>query len=254
MADNRLWTAEEIEFLESRWGSMSVKGIANHLGRGIYGVNKKARRLGLGDPRNSTNGITVKRLSTAINVSYSTMLRWIDKHGFPAKKKLLAYKEKTLIVTYEDFWEWAEQNKKMVNFAKIEPNILGPEPDWVKEKRKADIVSSDRQFDKKWTKEEESRLRGMLNSFSYTYPEIAKILGRSERSLRVKIHELGIKARPVRKDWKEWTDDEVQTLIDLFEKGYGFNTIAEKIGRSAISCYGKLERMGYKGIRRELGS
>ena len=42
------------------------------------------------------------------------------------------------MVDMRKFWEWAEENKKQLNFAKFEKGALGKEPDWVDEKRKLD--------------------------------------------------------------------------------------------------------------------
>lgn len=242
---NRNWSAEEIDYLESRWGVVSIKSIAKHLNRSINAVKLKANRIGLQDARFSGDVITVNQLSKALNLDYKTVRKWIDLYSFPSKQKIFTKTKKTLVVSYDDFWQWAEENKQRINFARMEPNILGPEPDWVKEKRKADFMSRNREFGKKWTKWEEDNLKDLVNSYRYTYPEIAKMLNRSEAAIKRKLYDLGIKARPIRFDNQvKWTSEQVQMLVTLYEKGYGIDTIAEKVRKSAHGCRGKLERMG----------
>ena len=40
--------------------------------------------------------------------------------------------------------------------------------------------------------------------------------------------------------------DEEKVLMDLFHKGYGFNTIAKRLNKTANGVRGKLEAIGYK--------
>jgi hypothetical protein len=250
MTTRRKWTDEEVRYLESRWGNMSIKNIAKKLDRSIHSIRLKAGRLGLIDPRLSFDGITINQLAKAINVSHSQIRRWIKYHDFPAKYKVFAMKSKVRVVSYEDFWKWAEQHKQMIDFSRIEPNILGPEPEWAKEKRNADIIK--RQKIKKsnydpWTPEEDNILKGMLSAYRYTYPEIAQRLNRSEGAIKRRIQELGIKARPVRlNNHVKYTSEEVTVIVELVNKGHCLEDIAARLNKSALGIRGKLERMGYR--------
>ncbi|UQD52329.1 hypothetical protein C0971_10125 [Bacillus methanolicus] len=250
MTARRKWTDEEVKFLETRWGSMSIKNIAARLGRSIPSVKNKAQRLGLIDPRLSFDGITINQLAQAINVSHSQIRRWIKYYDFPAKWKVFASEAKVRVVRYEDFWKWAEQNKQMIDFSRIEPYVLGPEPDWVKAKRDADFIKK-RKIKKNnydpWTEEEDNILKGMLNAYKYTYPEIAQRLNRSEAGIKRRIQELGLKARPVRlNNHVKYTPEEVKLIEELIDKGHCLEDIASRINKSALGVRGKLERMGYK--------
>lgn len=241
------WKKEELDYLQDSWGTVSIKGIANHLGRSINAVKLKSQRIGLGDPFLHFDGITVNQLALATNTSYSTIKYWINERGFPAKKKLMAIEKRVLIVRYEDFWEWAEDHKRLIDFSRIEPNMLGPESDWVKIKRSADILNRNKPHNEPWSEEDDNTLVKMVNSFSYTYPEISKSLKRTEAAVKRRLWDLNIKAKPVRLDNHiKWTEQEVKQLVDLFDKGYGLETIADRIGKSANGARGKLERMGYR--------
>jgi hypothetical protein len=244
------WTKEELDYLQDSWGTVSIKGIANHLGRSTNAVKLKAQRVGLQDPRMCFDGITVNQLALALNISYSILKNWIKLYNFPARRKIFAKENRVLVITYQSFWKWAEQNKQMIDFARVEPNILGPEPDWVKTKRGADLIKAQKikkSYNNPWTKDEDNTLRGMLNAYMYTYPEIASRLNRSEGAVKRRIKDLGLKARPVRlNNHIKYTDEEVKTLVSLYEKGYCLEDIAQKIGKSALGIRGKLERLGYK--------
>ncbi|MED1125307.1 hypothetical protein [Bacillus atrophaeus] len=244
MGQGKLWSKEEIDFLQERWGSVSIKRIAKNLNRTTNAVKTKAQRIGLGDARTHYDGITAYQLSLALNVSYSTIKSWIDKHDFPVKQKLFAEKERVNVVSYDDFWKWAENHKQMIDFSKVEPLILGAEPEWVEVKRGADKIR--KKNVSPWTKEEENKLRGMVNSYQYTYPEIAKALGRTEGAIKRRLKELDIKARPLRlSNHVKYTSKEVETIVDLYNKGYSLEVISERVGKSALGVRGKLERMGY---------
>jgi hypothetical protein len=245
MGRNKGWTDEEIQYLEDRWGTVSIKGIAKSIDRSINAVKLKAQRLGLGDPRTHYDGITINQLSQALCVSYSTVQSWIQKHDFPVKQKLFAIKDKVNVVTYEDFWEWAETHKQIIDFSKVEKNILGPEPEWVDIKRGADKIGFRKSSP--WTKEDDSTLKGMVNAYQYTYPEIAKALNRTEGAVKRRLTELGIKARPLRlNNHAKYTSEEMEFIVDMYHKGYSAEIIAERIGKSAFGVKGKLERMGYR--------
>lgn len=244
---SRNWTQEEILYLQDKWSTISIKTIAKNLNRTIAAVKIKAQKIGLSDARFSYEGITVSQLSVALNISYSILKNWIQLYDFPAKKKVFCEKSKVLVVSYSDFWRWAESNKQMIDFARVEKNILGPEPLWVNEKRNADFIKTRKIKTSPWTPEEENILKGMLNAYSYTYPEIAQRLNRSEGAIKRRIRDLGLKSRPVRlNNTIKYTQEEVEMIVNLFDKGHCVEDIASRINKSALGVRGKLERLGYK--------
>lgn len=246
----RHWTKEEIEFLEERWGSHSIKSIAASLGRSINAVKIKAFRSGLIDARFSYEGITLNQLALAINVDYKNLRHWSKLYGFPVKKKVFAKESRVRVVHYDEFWEWAKENKQMIDFSRMEPNILGPEPEWVKDKRNADLIKKTKikkSHNHAWSAEEDGILKGMLHAYQYTYPEIAQRLNRSEGAVKRRIRDLGLKSRPVRlNNMVKYTPEEEKLIIQLLDKGYCLEEIASRINKSALGVRGKLERLGYK--------
>lgn len=248
----KIWTDEEELYLQDHWGSKSVSLIAKHLKRPYGGVRRRATELGLLDPTLHYDGITVRQLTIALGVSGSTTMTWILQHEFPAKQKIFSKKQRIYVVSYDDFWEWAENHKHLINFAKMEPLLLGKEPEWVKEKREIDRRKfKDR---KPWTEAEKKKLISMVNSYQYTYPEIASRLKRPEASIKRKLLDLNLKARPLGLDKHiKYTQEEKKKMINMVHKGYSFNAIADELNKnvqrdyhkSASGIRGKLERMGY---------
>lgn len=245
MARGKNWTNEELIYLQDRWGSVSLKGIAKNIDRSVEAVRIKAQRIGLGDARTHYDGITINQLSFALNVSYSTVKTWIEKHHFPVKHKLFAVEEKVSVVTYHDFWEWAEQHKPIIDFSKLEKNILGAEPDWVDVKRQSDKISARRAT--QWTKEEDRLLREMVHAYRYTYPEIARALSRTEGACKRRLSELKIKARPLRQSSHiKYTEEEVRLITKMCLEGHRIDAIADEIGKTALGVRGKLDRLGFR--------
>lgn len=252
MGKAKNWSAEELDFLQEKWGTLSIKAIAKQLGRSVEGVKIKAGRMKLGDNRFCLDGITLNQLSFALNTSYSILKNWVKKYDFPARPRVLAITEKVLVVRYEDFWKWAEIHKHLLNFARLEPSILGPEPEWAKEKRKFDMVNFNKITSRPWSVEDDLKLRSMVNAYRFSYTEIAKELRRTEAAVKRRLHDLGIKARPIKADNHiKWTPEEERLLVELFNKGCGYNTLSERIGKSELAIRGKLERLGYR-FRNEL--
>jgi DNA-binding NarL/FixJ family response regulator len=84
----------------------------------------------------------------------------------------------------------------------------------------------------------------MVNSQKYTYPEIAERLKRSEAAIKRKLYDLGAK-NPKQTKKRLWTPEQEQLIISMYNQGYGLNTIAQKVGKSALAVRGKFERLGY---------
>lgn len=251
-ANRKLWTEEEELFLQNNWGAKSINNISKKLSRSYNSVANKANKLGLQSPTLHYDGITIAQLSKALGVYFEISRMWINKYNLPAKKKVFSKKLKVEVITYKDFWEWAEQHKHLINFAHLEPYILGIEPEWVKEKREIDKGKF--MIKKPWTKKEVNRLINLVNSYKYTYPEIAELLKRPEASIQNKLVDLNIKARPLSLNKHiKYTDEEVVLMIRLLDKGYSFEAIANVLNegkpsdchKSVFGIKGKLKRMGF---------
>lgn len=246
------WTAAELDYLSDKWGTVSIKGIAAHLGRSLEAVKLKAQRTGFGDARLSGDGITLNQLAKALNRQYSSLKYWYLEKELPARKKVFC-KAKVLFISYPDFWKWAELHKTLMNFTEFKEHDLGPEPKWVKVKRRADLDRANRSsIYTDWSELEDKKLLSLVNVQRYTYSEISKMLNRNSAAVKRRLYDLGSKARPVRMKSSRWTPEQLTLLVEMAEQGHGYSTIGDKIGKSELGVRGKLERMKFNFQTRKL--
>lgn len=139
-----------------------------------------------------------------------------------------------------DFWEWAEEHKRQLDFSKMEKNILGEEPEWVDRKRKLDVACN---FNiSPWTASEDYWLEQMLKEGA-TYPELIQRLNRSEGAIRRRIYDLVIPYKPIRTKNKPFTKEEEEEIWFMYLEGYNYNVIAKMMNRTPGSIRGKLDLM-----------
>lgn len=251
------WTKDEVDFLEDKWGTYSLKAIAKHLNRSTEAVKLKAQRMGLSNGSLAFDGITLNQLMVALNKDYGyTANAWIERYNMPVRTKVFAIKKRVKVITYADFWKWAEQHKTLINFAKVEENILGPEPAWVKKKRDADQLAFQKsKVALEWTKADDQRLLQLVKHDGMTYTKLSKMFNRTESAIKRRLSDLNCKFRPERlNNHIKYTEDETKTLIEMAEAGYSYETIAQRIGKGALGVRGKLERMNFDFKRRKFKS
>lgn len=241
------WTEEEDNYLQDKWGSISVKRLAKNLGRSNNAIIVRAQRLGCGAHLESDIRISLNQLMLAlyggVAMGSYTSNRLI-RNGLPVKWHRVK-KKRFRVIDIEDFWKWAEKNKSLLDFSRFEKYALGAEPAWVDVKRKADFTKLQMhgQHNAAWTKSDDDNLRYLLNKNRYTYSELAERLQHSEGAIKRRILDLGIRARPIRCPPRKWTREEVQTLCSMVDAGYDFTLIAKKLNRTALATRGKYERL-----------
>ena len=243
----RTWTKEEVNYLEDRWGEISIPGIAKHLNRSIASIKTKAYKIGL--TRHIHNGeyMTYNQLLVAIGMGESYVRIKFEKNGIPIKLKA-STKKRYKIIYIKDFWKWAEQHKNLLNFKKFEQGALGyPEPEWVEIKRQSDKQKANSKKTTAWTESEDKQLEWLLNQYKYGYADIARLMQRTEGAIKRRCFDLKLKARPIKADnhrpWKDWETD---LLIDMWHKGHSHEDISSKLdNRSVCAVRGKIERLQY---------
>lgn len=90
--------------------------------------------------------------------------------------------QKLYCIDFDDLIKFLKNNPNLYDANKIEKNGLGLEYDWLEEKREKDKTNSNIKSCKKYSSNEESKIRFLLNQ-GYTYKKIAKELNRSEKSI-----------------------------------------------------------------------
>ncbi|ETI96906.1 MAG: hypothetical protein Q606_CBAC00005G0015 [Intestinibacter bartlettii DORA_8_9] len=232
----RGWTQEETTYLRDNWGIISVKTIARTLNRSESSVLAKKDKLKLGAFLDNGDYITLNQLMKAVGYSIGgqAVKRWVDREIPIINKKVNNNSFKA--VRIDDFWIWAEENQKKLDFSKFERYILGKEPDWVEAKRQKDILEKNYKR-RLWTEKEDERLIFLVSQYKYNCTEIAEKMQRTEDSIRHRLHRLKIKTRPVAKEVKnteKWTKEEVDTLKELIKRGYDYKTIKSFIPTRTI--------------------
>ena len=247
MGQNRNWTKQEEEYLVENWGTISVGTIAKNLNRSENAVVVRKCRLGLGSFLESGDYITWNQLQIALfgnNTSSGyKKISWVRNRDFPIHTKRVN-NNSFKVVYLDEWWEWAEKNWDLLDFSKFEENLLGEEPQWVKEKRKHDVEKAYKYIMTPWTKTEDDKLMFLVAKQKYTYDDLSKILRRTNGAIQRRLCDLGVKDRPIKVDnHTRWTDDDFYRLGELIKSGYGYDLIAEEIGKSSKSCRGRVYQM-----------
>ncbi|MGF9891106.1 hypothetical protein ABEX78_20830 [Priestia megaterium] len=176
------WTTEEENILLENYGEIPVYKIEKKLGR--KKIQRKIEKEGLGYTTEYAGLITAHKLSKILNVDSHTVLNWIRTQELPHKRKVLKYKKEHFIINIPDFWVWAEQNKHLVPFHKIERKVLVPEPSWLEEEIKNNILNTPLRQRKLWSKEEDNLLCYFKYQLCLHNREIAKRMNRTPVSIR----------------------------------------------------------------------
>ena len=239
---NTKWTKEEEQYLQDNWGTLSVKTLAKNLERSEYAVDVRRQRLGLGAFLDNGDYITFNQLMLALGVDnggYKT-ISWIKNRDFPIRTKRV--KQNSFRIVYlDEWWKWAEKNKNLLDFSKFEENILGKEPEWVKEKRRLDFLKNQKYITTPWTKAEDDKLIRLVKQQKYTYLEVAKMLRRTDGAIVRRLNDLGVVDRPIRESpHNYWTEDDLHQLGEQIKAGCSYPIIAEKLNKSAKACRGKV--------------
>jgi len=244
MRSSKKWTREEEEQLAEEWGMYSADAIAKRLGRTRNAVVVRVARLGLGAHLENSAMISFNVLIKELGFlgGYEWQLQKLTEAGL--KIHMQRVKDCSFrMVDIDEFWEFAENNKHLIDFSRLEENALGAEPDWVKAKRTEDFKRKCvvKPHNAKWTEAEDKELLRLLRTYRYTYPEIADRLRRSEGAIQRRVNDLGIKERPLKADNHTlWTEEQIQTLCQMIKDGSNYESMSRVLGKSSKAIRGKV--------------
>lgn len=240
------WTKEEIEILEDKWGTVSIPQIAKVLNRTVHSIKCKAYKIGLGTFIDSGEYVTFNKFTKAIGYdgSYGYLEKRLLKLEFPIKHKK-SIKMNYKVIYLMDFWKWAEQHKQDISFAKFEKGMLGKEPKWVEEKRKADLTNPSKlNHNRKWTQAEDNLLIEKTKSCKYTYKDLAKDFNRTENAIKRRLYDLAVPYRPVPlNNHIKWTEEENKKMFELHSKDYDTYAIAQILNKTHLSICDRLKKV-----------
>ncbi len=238
--DRRKWTKEEEVLLSDLWGTKPIEKIAQTLKRTVFSLKVKAVRMGLGPMiKNNYDFITVSDMCDLLNVSRDRITNtWIDL-GLNLKKKKLTNNMSYYVITWNDLMLFLENNQNEWDSRCVEKNMLGIEPEWLKEKRVRDIKENPLWY-RKWT-EEEIRQAESLFKAGKNYSEIAKIINRSEWAVANLLRNMGYSYMLP----QYWKGKELKYLRENYET-MTYSEIAEVLGRTKKAVSFKAEELGYQ--------
>lgn len=187
----REWTKEEEEKLDYFYGRKPIKQIAKMLNRkNIPGIQTKISRMGLSASYRHQGHLTLSEFADLLEVSDFKVRRWIKDKKMPSKEIVTALKKKYTLIEVREFWEWAEVNKEEVNFYRIKPYTLLPEPSWVNEEREKDKREIPLRRNKFFTPEEDQQILHLYFKENLTQKAIATVMNRSRDSIRNRLARL----------------------------------------------------------------
>ena len=240
------WTAEEYAQLDEEWGKYTIARIAERHNRSVNAIRVKAFRRHLGAHLYADDRVSVNQIFRAFKVkSYGYLLERMKKAGLQVRyHRVQGCRFK--VVDLEHFWKFIEKNQSMLDFSKLEKNALGMEPVWVDSARREDFKRrcSVKPHNAKWTPAEDTELLRLVRMQKYSYAEIGKMLCRTYGGISRRLHDLGVKDRPVKADnHVKWTDDELKTVCDMIKAGSNYENISRAIGKSPKAIQGRVYSM-----------
>jgi hypothetical protein len=248
MGRGKEWSQDELEYLQDKWGTVSVNQISRSLKRTVSAVENKVTRLGLGSFLENGDYISWNQLQHHLKNTGGAgykMESWVKNRNFPLKYKT-RLKIKIKVVYIDDFWKWAERNKSFLDFTKMEENIFGKEPNWVKEQRRIDTENNKQFKNAPWAAAEDAKLRRYVELQKYGYTEIAKMLRRTENAVMRRLIDLNIKDRPVKaSNHTPWTENETIQLKQMILDGYDYSIMSERL--QGVTSRGSKAIRGYIG-------
>ena len=221
----REWSEEEINLLYELVGRYKIKTIAKYINRSESTIYDKMQRLGISNTVSHCSGITLNQLAKIIKKDNKVIKKWIDKGLLKAVKKAVLFKAAFYFIKIENFWIFAKDNKELLNFRKIERNILLPEPLWLDEAIKNEEKSI--MYKNLWTNDDDLELQRLFN-LNLSYNDIAKIMNRTYSSITHRANRLCLNKHYSIK----WTKEEIEKLIEMTNNNISDDDISKALNRT----------------------
>lgn len=256
MSKKQNWTAEEETYLKEAWGSASIPYIAQKLHRSENAIHIRAQRMGLGAFTESGDYVTYLQLlrvlynNPDVLHSYTWTRELWTRNGLKIRQKKIE-RSKVYVVDIQDFWDFAEKNKHLLDFSHMEKNALGAEPSWAAEKRRLDqLANLNNATQSKWTPYELSLLKLYASQpMKHSVQELAKLIGRSEGAVLRKCSSIGYDIKIRKNKCKAYSEEELKFIAQEIIKGSRYAIIAAALGRSEKSLRGVVyQRLGTESL------
>jgi predicted DNA-binding transcriptional regulator AlpA len=202
---NKYWTPEQDEQLEEYYGIRDLAWIAKKLGKTEVATRKRIRKIRKLD--SDSYYIQLVEVARQLQVPRATIYRWAEKEGLPHKKIKLSFERERYFVDMDEVWEWLKEHPNKWNAGRLETFAFGYEPEWVREKRRADILTVNQ--GKRWSKADKEKAWVMWAA-GKSYKEMALYFKRTENSMEIMLQ--FYRAEKAGKPFKDRRYADVDTL------------------------------------------
>jgi len=113
---SRHWTAKEVSYLEQYFGRVADERMAHHLGRPVWGIRLKAKRLGI---RKRHVGLNASDLAAIFGVDRGTVTSWIEKGLLPARRAYKVGLKRAWLVRDEAVEAFIREHGQYIDFEKM---------------------------------------------------------------------------------------------------------------------------------------
>lgn len=186
------WSEDELARLEEMWGTYTIPQIAKRLGRSNHAVKVKGARLHLGRFVDSSEYMTANQVSVLLGVDIHAVTNfWIPKKGLKCTKKAPSGSRVMKHIQIGHLIQWLKEHQDLWDSRKLDRYALGCEPQWLIDKRSADMNKPKRHA-QKWTPEEDARCIQLYKAGGLKYHQIGEILGRSGASVERRLLRLDV--------------------------------------------------------------
>lgn len=238
----RVYTEEELMYLEASWGKHSVSKIARELGRTEVAIKLKACRLGLGNPLDSKDYLIAKEVERLLGTNRKTLKKHLENRGLKHKTKILENK-RLVMVTFDNLIDWMVNNKKYWNGTRVDKLgllAIGFDEKILNEKIKEDTIKEKRTT---LTDKEKEKVKELYKQY-ITYEGIALKLNKEFSTIKWFLHtsiangelekncDSNRLVRVTKRENYGWTEWQDRILITEFRNGKTLREISKKVGKS----------------------
>ena len=132
------WSKKEEQLLMDLWDEYNIGTISKRMNRSVSSIKNKANSLGLKKQFFHQDAIKIEEISEIFNIDRHTVETTWMILGLPCKIQKISDQVSYKYVEIDDLFAFLEDNQFLYDGKDFEENILGMEPNWVKEKRKHD--------------------------------------------------------------------------------------------------------------------
>lgn len=222
--DNRNWLEKDLEEFKEDWldGTISKAMLIKKYKRSHFSLRNKAIELGLGARPYNDEYLTIRVICEEMNVSHDRVSNWI-RLGLKYKKNRSGRTK--YLISQEDLLSFLKEHQDAFNANEVSIYLFHKEPEWFKQKRKADAEFYTSNLRAEYADSEDRQMITMFKRGIST-KEIATRLKRTESAICDRLRILGYTRRNyndyeieiLKKNSRYLTLDELAKLLPLRTK------------------------------------